>query len=64
MTKNYLFISAVIFAVVAALHLIRIITDTAVVFGNWSVPMWLSWAGFFVAGALSFVGLSLLRKGQ
>jgi hypothetical protein len=31
----------------------------ALMIGDWSVPMWVSWIGLVVAGGLTFLGLRL-----
>ena len=66
--RAYLLTSAVIFSLVAFLHLARIVFGWSVVIGDWSVPMWLSWVGLIVAGALAYSGFSLAaqssRKGS
>jgi hypothetical protein len=51
--KPFSTIAAVVFAMVALLHLLRLVFGWQVVFNGWTVPMWLSWFGLFVAGALS-----------
>jgi len=51
--KPFSTIAAVVFALVALLHLLRLVFGWQVVFNGWTVPMWLSWFGLFVAGALS-----------
>lgn len=51
--KPFSTIAAVIFALVALVHLLRLIYNWQVIFNGWSVPMWLSWLGLIVAGALS-----------
>jgi hypothetical protein len=65
--KAYLLVAASIFAGVCLLHLARIVFGWSVVIGDWSVPMWVSWVGALVSGALawfgfSFAGLSLRRR--
>jgi hypothetical protein len=66
--KTYLLAAASIFSVVCVLHLARIVFGWSVVIGDWSVPMWLSWVGLIVAGALAYLGFSLAaqssRKGS
>ena len=66
--RAYLLVSAVIFSLVALLHLARIVFGWSAVIGGWSVPMWLSWVGIIVAGALAYFGFSLAaqspRKGS
>jgi hypothetical protein len=49
----------IIFALVALLHLARIIMGWPILISDWSVPMWVSWIGFIVAGGLAFFALSL-----
>jgi hypothetical protein len=48
--------------------LARIVFGWSAVIGGWSVPMWLSWVGIIVAGALAYFGFSLAaqspRKGS
>jgi hypothetical protein len=63
--RAYLLVSAVIFSLVALLHLARIVFGWSAVIGNCSVPMWLSWVGLIVAGALVYFGFlpdSLLER--
>jgi hypothetical protein len=66
--KAYLLVAASIFSLVGLLHLARIVFGWSVVIGSWSVPMWLSWVGLIVAGALAYFGFSLAaqppRKGS
>jgi hypothetical protein len=54
--KTFSLVAAIIFAVVALLHLARIFMDWPVVIGGWSVPMWVSWVALIVAGSLAFFG--------
>ena len=51
--KQFSLVAGAIFAVVAAVHLLRVYMGWPVVIGNWDVPMWLSWIGLIVAGGLS-----------
>ncbi len=53
MTRLYLLLTGVLFGVVAAAHLVRVLNGWAVAVGPWSVPMWVSWLGTAVPGALS-----------
>jgi hypothetical protein len=57
-------VASVIFVLVALLHLLRIYMGWPIVIGSWTVPMWVSWAGFVVAGSLSYFGLSLARAAR
>ena len=53
--KNIHFIAGLIFAVVAILHLCRILIGFSVVFGSVSIPIWASWIGVIVASCLSYL---------
>ncbi len=46
-------IAAVIFALVAIAHLLRIVSNMQVVIGNWAVPMWSSWAAVVVSALMA-----------
>jgi len=61
--KTYSFISGIIFAVVALVHLWRIAAGWEVIAYGTVIPMWVSWTGMIVAGILAFCGLSFgLRR--
>jgi len=66
--RAYLVVTAVIFSLIALLHLVRIIFGWSAMLGSWSVPMWLSWVALIVTGALAYFGFSLAtqssRKGS
>jgi protein-S-isoprenylcysteine O-methyltransferase Ste14 len=51
-----------IFALVALVHLVRISLGWSIVIDNWSIPIWMSWIGFVVAGALAYLGLRAARR--
>lgn len=58
--KAYLMVSGTLFALVALLHLLRIVFSWQAIIGGWTVPMWLSWIGLVVAGTLCFWVLRLI----
>lgn len=60
--KTFTIVAGVIFAVVALLHLLRILMGWPAVIGGWTVPMWVSWIGLVVAGGLSYFALSLAMR--
>ena len=60
--KTFTILAGVIFAVVALLHVLRILMGWPAAIGGWAVPMWLSWVGVVVAGGLSYFGLSLAMR--
>ena len=63
MNRNaYLIITGIIFVLVAALHLLRLIYQWPVQIGAVSIPIWASCAGLFIASVLFVWAFLLLRK--
>ncbi len=62
MTKLYLAISALILALVALGHIVRLVQGWQVQVGTNDVPMLLSWLGLAVAAILAIWGAMLLRR--
>jgi hypothetical protein len=60
--KAFSAIAAVIFALVALLHLLRLVMGWSIVIDSWTVPMWVSWVGLVVAGGLSYYGVRLAMR--
>ena len=58
--SSYAIVSALIFAVVAAAHAIRLANRWAVQLGPYSVPMSVSWIGLVIAALISVWGFSQL----
>jgi hypothetical protein len=54
--KAYNTVTAVLFLVVALLHLLRIILDWPAQIGGLSIPLWASWLALVVAAALAYLG--------
>jgi hypothetical protein len=52
--KTYYVIVGIIVGIVSLAHLARALWGVAVVVDGWSVPIWLSWIAFVVAGFLSY----------
>ena len=57
--SGYATASSIIFALVAVLHLIRLITGWEFRVGGWEAPSWLSLVALAVAGYLSYQGLRI-----
>jgi hypothetical protein len=55
--KTFCTVTSAIFAVVALIHLARIILVWQMTIGGWTVPIWVSWIGFVVASGLAYLGL-------
>ena len=60
--KNYLLISAIIFALAALLHFVRLFTHWSFQIGAITVPLWGSWLGLLIGATLSIWALSLLSQ--
>lgn len=60
--RNYLIVSAAVFAVVALAHLIRAIEHWPITIGPWNVPVDVSWLGAIATGSLSTWSILLLRE--
>ena len=56
MSNHYAAVSALVFAVVAIAHLIRILRGWTVHIGPYSVPMSVSWIGLAIAAVLAIWG--------
>ncbi len=61
-TKAYLVFSALIFAVVALVHLVRFLEGWPAQIGTWMVPVSASLVCVIVAGTLAAWGLTLARR--
>ncbi|MCZ6619750.1 MAG: hypothetical protein O7E57_16645 [Gammaproteobacteria bacterium] len=51
--RNYLYVSAAIFTLVALLHVVRAVSGWAFQIGSMEVPVLASWVGFVATGALA-----------
>ncbi len=61
-TKRYLLVSAVIFALVCAGHVVRALDHWALSIDGWSVPIWPSWVAAVGSGLLCVWALALRQK--
>ena len=59
--KSFQLVAGAIFALIALLHLARIVLGWSAVIGEWSVPMGLSWLALVVAAGLAYFGFKLYR---
>ena len=57
--KTFVKVASAIFALVAILHLVRILMGWPAIIGTWALPMWVSWVGVVVTAALAFLGFRL-----
>ena len=54
--KTYNTITAVLFLIIAALHLLRIVFGWPAQIGGWSIPVWVSWLALVATGVLAALG--------
>jgi hypothetical protein len=62
MTKVYIAISAIIFALVAVGHIVRLVAGWQVQLGAMDVPIYVSWIALVVSVVLFVWGGMLLRR--
>ena len=55
--KNYSLISGIIFAIVALVHLARLVQAWQITINGMAVPMSISWLGLIIGAILAFYGL-------
>ena len=59
---TYALTTALIFSLIALLHLARLIFRWEAIIGGWAVPTWVSVIALLVAVCLGYEGLKLSRK--
>lgn len=59
--KSYFTFSGVLFSVITAAHLLRVIFAWEANIGGWEVPMWLSVLAVVVLGYLTYSALKLMK---
>ena len=60
MWNAYAAVSAVIFAIVSVMHVVRLITRWPVVIGPYNISMNASWVALVVAGLIAIWGFTLV----
>ena len=60
--KTYLLIVAIIFSIVAIVHLLRIIFEWTFIIENWAAPLWLSILPVILLGYLAYEGFRIIKK--
>ena len=55
MSRPFTFIAALIFALMALLHVYRLFTHFQVILGSHTIPMWVSYLGVVVPGVLAIM---------
>lgn len=59
--RAYLQITGALFGLIAVVHVLRLIRHWPIQLAEHSIPLWASWVGLIVAGALSIWAARLLR---
>jgi uncharacterized membrane protein len=54
--RHYFLVTAVVFAVIGLVHLVRIVLEWDAAIGGWSVPMWPSWLALVVSTVFAYYG--------
>ncbi|HYX47150.1 MAG TPA: hypothetical protein VE820_10070 [Sphingomicrobium sp.] len=54
-SRPFTWIAAAIFALIAIIHIVRVVTHFRVVIGSHHIPMWVSYLGIVVAAMLSWM---------
>jgi membrane associated rhomboid family serine protease len=55
MSRPFTWIASAIFAIMALIHVYRLLTHFQIVFGSHTIPQWASVVGFIVAALLSWM---------
>jgi hypothetical protein len=55
--RTFALVAGLVFSVVAAAHLARLILGWSVILNGWIIPMWVSVIALVVSGSLAFQGL-------
>ena len=55
MSRPFTLIAALIFALMALLHVYRLFTHFQVILGSHTIPMWVSYLGVIVPGVLAIM---------
>jgi len=58
---TFIRIAGGLFAVIAVLHVCRLVLGWHAVIGSWIVPVWLSWVAILVFGGLAAAAFRLRR---
>ena len=61
--RPYYLVSGALFALVALVHLLRIVAGWEFVIGDWMAPMWASVLGVLIPGFLATSAFRLARGG-
>lgn len=57
--QDYYLATSLLFLVIFVVHAFRIAYAWTADIGEWSVPMWMSWAALIVTGSFLYFGLRL-----
>ncbi len=59
--KTFTVTAGVIFALVATLHVLRLLLHWDAVIGTCQIPLWVSWPALAVSGFLAYTAFTLRR---
>ena len=59
--KTFTLTAGVVFALIAVLHVLRLVFSWEAVIGGWQVPLWISGVAIALSGYLSYTAFKLSR---
>jgi len=60
--RNFALLAAIVFAVMAVVHLLRALFGWPITIGTAEIPLWASWIAFIVMGGLAVLGFTSARR--
>lgn len=57
--RSYNIVTAVLFLIIAVLHLLRVILGWPARIGSVDIPVWASWLALVITGGLAYCGFRL-----
>jgi len=60
--QTFFALTSFIFALVALMHVFRLVYSWPAVMGSWNIPIWVSMIGVVVAGFLSYSAYRLMKS--
>jgi hypothetical protein len=61
-SRSFALLAAVIFAVMAVVHLVRALFGWPITLGMADIPLWVSWIAFIVMGGLAVLGFTSAHR--
>jgi hypothetical protein len=62
--KTFFTLTGIIFSVLSAVHILRLLYGMSIVIAGWSVPYWFSFVGAAAAGYIAYNAFQLKKKAK